>query len=104
MAYRVVVSPSTTADIDDVVAYIANDSLSRVQRWLNELVELLQKLGDMPESFPIIAEAGEIGRNVRAAHHYSHCVVYEAVGERQEVSVLRIWHGARRDLQSHDLL
>ena len=103
MAYRVVVMPSARADLDEYTAYIAEDSPGRAVEWLSQAWELIFSLKENPKRFAVIPEAHELGGELRDVRHFSHRIVYWVREEQGVVEIIRVYHGARRELRPDDL-
>lgn len=103
MAYKIVVTPSATADLDAHTRLIAADSKAQARKWLREAWDQIFSLSTMPERFPVIDESADIGTDVREVLHYSHRIIYRVKKPKRTVEILRVWHSARRPLGPTDL-
>jgi plasmid stabilization system protein ParE len=103
MAFRVEIAARAAQDIDDTTTYIAQDSPSAAATWKEKLQGLIESLQDMPGRFPVIAEADEFTHPYRAAHHFSHRVVFRIDEAAGIVYVVRVYHAARQPLTDPDI-
>lgn len=100
MTYRVEFTERAARDLN--VLYVekhATDSPAAA-RWYNRLAEAVCSLERSPYRCPVAPEAGKSGRSLRhllygkKPHVYR--VIYEIDEQRKLISVITIWHGARK--------
>jgi len=103
MAFRIEIAQPAIDDIDEAVAFIAQDSPSDAAKWKAGLEKLIFSLRDMPTRYPIIPEAIDLQRSYRSVIHHSHRVVFRIDDEIGVVYVVRVYHGARRPLTEGDV-
>lgn len=65
MPYRIVVVPKAQADLDQMIAWVAQRSLVGAARLLDRFHAELSKLSDCPESFGLAPENAHMNRDVR---------------------------------------
>lgn len=103
MTYRIEISDPAAADIDEAARFIAEDSTTQAAKWIQELTETILSLSEIPERFPLILEAPELGRPYRAARHYSHRIIYRIDESSETVFVVRVRHQARKPLNARTI-
>ena len=103
MAFSVEITDPARDDIDNAVAFIAQNSTATARKWKIKLQSLILSLHEMPGRFPVIPEAAEIGIPYRSAPHYSHRVIFRIDEEKAMVYVVRVYHGAQHPLTSEDI-
>ena len=58
---------------------------------------------EMPAKFAVIPEAEVLGKPYRSALRYSHRLIHRIDEEASTVYVVRLYHGARKPLESEDI-
>lgn len=105
MAFRIVVAPVAARDIEDTITFISEQSGPEPCRcWKAGLFEAIESLREMPNRYPVISEAEDLGQSLRQCLFHSHRIIYRVSEENGQVDILRVWHGARRRLRSYDFL
>jgi plasmid stabilization system protein ParE len=103
MAYSVSITYAAERDIRTTYDYIKASSPGRAQKWSQGLVSQVNELTDLPARYPYAPEADDLRLPLRHFHHYSHRVIFLIRDETIEVFVLRVWHGARKDIDIDQL-
>jgi len=103
MAFEIVLATAARADLDETYNYIAEDSPPNAKRWYAAIIERIETLSDMPHRHARLGDEGFSDREVRAIRYGSHRVIYRIDEAAETVYVLRIWHGARREIKPDDL-
>ena len=67
-------SPLALDRVTDIARYIANDNPGAAARWVNELFDSVQRLGDFPESGRVVPEVGV--RRIRELIFGAYRVIY----------------------------
>jgi len=95
MGCRVVLTRLAEGDLAEIVDFIFQENPVAARRVGLELVAQLRSL----EEFPLIgvSEFGE--ENLREIVHSHYRIVYRAHPESHQIEVLRIWQGARGELE-----
>ena len=83
-------SPQAEADIQDIAAYIALDNFGAAMRWLDQVDEKAERLGEMPKLG--VAASSRLGLRMFALGNY--LILYREVENGTEV--VRAVHGARQ--------
>lgn len=104
MAFQVELSQQAEADIAEAADYIAADSPDNARKWVDALLVQLETLREMPQRHDLIPEAKLLLRHLRSIQHYSHRIIYEVNEDNLRVSIVRVYHGARKPLRRKDLL
>lgn len=55
MAFKLIWSPSAKFDLKDIAAFIAEDSPSAAERFVDSLFQVVERLADFPESGRMVA-------------------------------------------------
>jgi toxin ParE1/3/4 len=87
---RIVRSPESDADIDEVTLFIARHSLDAALRLVDRLDEKLKLLAWMPQLGP---ERPELGADIRTLPLGSYLIVYRPI--RGGIELVRFLHGSR---------
>lgn len=103
MVFRVETTEPADQDIEETLAFIAEDSPTAAARWLEEFSEIIYSFREMPSRFPLIQEASEFPQTYRCAHLHSHRIIFRIDEDEKTVYVVRVYHGARRPLEPGDL-
>lgn len=90
---RVVLSDLAEADLESIAVWIARDSPTRARTFVRELRHLCESFSVHPKRAPVARIVD--GRELRRAVHGSYLVYIEVDDRRDEVTVVRVVHGAR---------
>jgi toxin ParE1/3/4 len=93
MGFKVILTPQSLEDLKAVVVFIAKDNPVRARSFGNELIDRALSVATFPELGRVVPEVGEPA--VREVIHGAYRIIYEIFPDRETVSVLRFWHGAR---------
>ena len=99
MRYSVEITETALADAEAYVSFIrehSNDDQAAAL-WWNGLLDAVDSLGELPGRCPAIPEAKHFAGEVRQLLYASHRIIFEI--EPGVVSVLRIYHAARKALR-----
>lgn len=91
--FRVDITPTAEADIEDIWSYIAADSPESATAFILALEEQIATLETLPERCPLIPENEILGTRYRHLVYSSYRTVFKISGKT--VIVLRVIHGAR---------
>lgn len=97
MAFRVVWSELALSDLRGLVRYIARDDRDVAKRFGSLIVTKAESLQAFPRIGRIVPEYRE--EHLRELIVAPYRIVYEIDDSAMMLSVLRIWHGARGDLE-----
>jgi toxin ParE1/3/4 len=97
MACRIVWSKVALADLRDLVHYIAHDNREVARRFGDLIVSKVESLGTFPRIGRMVPEY-RIDQ-LREIIVPPYRIVYEINDETMVLSVLRIWHGARGNME-----
>ncbi|RYD18030.1 MAG: type II toxin-antitoxin system RelE/ParE family toxin [Verrucomicrobiaceae bacterium] len=97
MAFRVIWSKTALADLRDLVRYIARDNQQIARRFGDLIVAKMDSLQTFPRTGRMVPEYREDLLREIVVSPYR--IVYEIDDDSMTISVLRIWHGARGDLE-----
>ncbi|KAB2938282.1 MAG: type II toxin-antitoxin system RelE/ParE family toxin [Hyphomicrobium sp.] len=89
---RVRFSELALADLEELAAYISQDSPVAAQRVINRIEELCEKLGAVP-GMGRVSELPPARKFVVPPWRYK--IIYEIDEAAQQVVILRVYHGAR---------
>ncbi len=100
MRYSVAITDIALADAEEYVEFIRKQSHDEVTaaNWWNGLLDAIDSLEMSPGRCPRIPEAKHFAEDLRQLLHASHRIIFEL--EARQVTVLRIYHSARRGLKS----
>ena len=97
MAWRIVWSRLALSDLRDLVRYIAKDDRDVAKRFGDLIVTKVESLQSFPRIGRMVPEYRE--DRLREIIIAPYRVVYEIDDEAVTLSILRIWRGARGDLE-----
>ncbi|MCB0825296.1 MAG: type II toxin-antitoxin system RelE/ParE family toxin [Armatimonadetes bacterium] len=103
MVYKVIITDLASADLEDHFHIISSDSESHAKNWLSEALEKIASLSEYPLRNMISPESSEVGAELRDLLHYSHRIFYQVDDVAGTVTVVRVWHSARRNLAEKDI-
>jgi toxin ParE1/3/4 len=98
MAYRIDWSEAALADLRILVCYIARDDQEMAKRFGDLIVSKVDLLHSFPRAGRMVPEYREDRLRELIVSPYR--IVYEIDDDLITLSVLRIWHGARGDLET----
>lgn len=93
MAFKLIWAPSARFDIKDIVAYIAEDNPSAAKRFMKNLFQTVERLGDFPKSGRVVPEFGD--NSIREIIRRPFRIVYLLNQSKRTVEIVRVWHSAR---------
>jgi toxin ParE1/3/4 len=91
MGYEVRLTAKARGDLNEIVAYIAQDNPLAAERLGDELAAEADSLSDYPYRGGSVRRR----RNVRRLVHGSYLIVYRISESNRLIEILRFWHGAR---------
>lgn len=80
-------SPLALERVQDIGQYIARDNPAAAVRWVNELFDAVERLGDFPESGGVVPEVGV--RRIRELIFGVYRVIYSVIENVQILTVRR---------------
>jgi len=83
-------SPLALDRVSDIARYIAKDNPGAAERWVNELFDLVERLGDFPESGRVVPEVGV--RRIRELVFGAYRVIYSV---KDKVEILTVRRGSQ---------
>lgn len=101
MAFRVEISPSALADIEEAFLWIQQESPSTADDWYNGLVDAIVSLENFPNRCSLAPESEDIGREIRLLLYRRHRILFGVTGD--VVQVFRIRHTAQDRLSPDEL-
>lgn len=87
---KVIFSPESETDLEDIADEIAKDSPRRAISYVEEIRDACLRLVDYPRRYPVIARLGD---EFRRFIHGRYSIFY--VIETDHIRIMRIVHGAR---------
>jgi len=91
MGYEVRLTAKARGDLNEIVAYIAQDNPLAAERLGDELAAEADSLSNYPYRGGWVRRR----RNVRRLVHGSYLIVYRIFESNRLIEILRFWHGAR---------
>ncbi len=91
MAYRIGLTPQAEADLDALVAFIAQDRPQAAQRFSRAITARVRTLSHVPYLGAVFRRR----EGIRYLVHSPYLIIYRIDDEVELVEVLRFWHGAR---------
>jgi len=87
--YRVEVSGAARHDIGNIYAYLREHTPNHADRWLVGLYLAMGTLSELPHRCPVAPESEVAGGTARAPLYRDYRVVYEVIGRRVDVLLVR---------------
>ena len=97
MAFQIVWSEIALSDLRDLVRYIARDDRQVAGRFGDLIVSKVESLQSFPRIGRIVQEYREECLRELIVPPYR--IVFEIDDDAMKLSILRIWHAARGDLE-----
>jgi plasmid stabilization system protein ParE len=97
MAFQIVWSEIALSDLRDLVRYIARDDRQVAGRFGDLIVSKVESLQSFPRIGRIVPEYREECLRELIVPPYR--IVFEIDDDAMKLSILRIWHAARGDLE-----
>jgi plasmid stabilization system protein ParE len=97
MKYRVEITATALAEVQEAYAWLAGRSSAAAGRWRAALLEAVDSLERFPERCPLAPESDHLGREIPQLLHGKRRGVYRILFEirGRTVYVLRVRHGSR---------
>ncbi len=102
MKYRVEITPSAEADIDEAYRYIRNDSPENAAKWRQGLYQIAENLTLFPEGCSYALENEALDFEVRQKLYGNYRVLLTIDDDR--VIVLNVRHAARLPMKAGDII
>lgn len=99
--FQIVVRPFAEQDLDEIAAYIAQDSPANAERFILKILRAIAKLEMFPHRYPLAPENVAVDFPIRHVIVKSYRVLFTIQG--QVVRILRVYHGARLPPKSTDI-
>ena len=93
MGFKVVLTPQSMDDLEEIVTFIAKNNSERARTFGNELIDRALSIATFPEIGRVVPEMGDPA--VRGIIHGAYRIIYEFFRDAEAIYVLRFWHGAR---------
>ena len=108
MAYRVVISPQSKADIADVFAYLVRHGATEsAKKWVSQIEKEMFSLDEMPNRFPVSPESSkflfEIRQLIFGKGSGTYRIIYRIDEALLEVHVLTVRHASSDEMKMEDL-
>jgi toxin ParE1/3/4 len=93
VGWQVIIAPSAESDLADIVRYIARHNSDAAVRLGYELIARAENLSGFPEIGRMVPEFRQ--PNLREVVCRSYRIIYRLQREKQQIQIIRFWHGAR---------
>jgi plasmid stabilization system protein ParE len=93
MDFKVILSPRSIRDLQEIVRYISLDNTAAALRFGDYLIDQARSLATFPERGRQVPEVGDPG--VREIIARSYRIVYRVSHDQRVVEISRFWHAAR---------
>ena len=93
MGWKIIISPSAEADLENIVCYVARHNSDAAARLGFELITCAEQVADFPEKGRVGPEFKK--PNIREVICRSYRVIYLVNSHDQRIEIIRFWHGAR---------
>jgi toxin ParE1/3/4 len=98
MAYKIVWTERASEDIAAIVRFIARHNPDAARRMGNAIYDRAQILIEFFEAGSIVRELGHPDWRQIVVRPYR--IVYHINRSKKEVEIIRVWHGARGELEA----
>lgn len=102
MEYRVILTDTAIADVEEIFGVVVREAPVRGHDWANQLLKALDSLGTFPNRYAFARESQTSGRPIRCMlfgkGHGVYRSLYEVDEETKKVWILHVRHGSRADL------
>jgi addiction module RelE/StbE family toxin len=95
MAYEIIWSARSRADLEEINAYISKDNAAAAKRTVQGIVDRVAKLSRLPRMGKRYARV--TFRDVRQLVSGKYRVFYFVNADEKRIEILRVWHGARQE-------
>jgi toxin ParE1/3/4 len=93
MDFKVILSPRSIQDLQEIVRYISWDNPVAAQSFGHLLIEKARSLGAFPEAGRVVPETGD--PDIREKIFRSYRIVYRVKKSEKVIEISRFWHAAR---------
>ena len=83
--------PRAAEDLEEIADFIARDNPARALSFLEELIAVCARIGELPQTYP---RRADLAKGLRQAVHGRYLILFTA--DDRGVVIERIVHGARR--------
>lgn len=97
MVRKIIWTEHASDDLAAVVRYVAHDNPEAARRLGYALYDQVQVLAQFPELGRVVREFGD--PDWRQLTHRPYRIIYHLNADQQTVEIVRIWHGARGDVE-----
>lgn len=103
LEFSVEITKTALTDAEEYVCFIRDDrqDLMVAEQWWNGLIDQILSLEALPKRCPIIPEQKHFEQEMRHLIYASHRIIFRI--NESTVTVLRIYHGARKPLKAIDV-
>jgi len=95
-AYRVIIMPRASRDLDQIHARIAKDAPLNADAMVKRILDAMEPLKTFPSRMVVIAQKGGLREPVRSVPVWPYIIYFRLVERRKLVEILHVRHGARR--------
>jgi plasmid stabilization system protein ParE len=95
--YGVIVQPRAERDIEQEYRFRATQNRAAAERWLDEILEVIESLEEMPSRCPVAPESAHVDQMVRHLIHREQRIIF--LVQERHVRVLTVRHAARKPLR-----
>ena len=96
MDFSIVWAQSALEDLRQIVKYIAADNTEAAKRVGDAIIQSVEKLSGYPRFGRVVPELND--EDFRQIVLSPYRIVYEVSDSARQISILRVWHGARGDV------
>lgn len=93
MAFQLMWSPAARLDLRDIFTYVADDDPAAAAKFVQSVLQAVERLPDFPQSGRIVPEFGD--PLVREVIRRPCRIVYRINQAATAVEIVRIWHSRR---------
>jgi len=95
-AYRVIIAPRASKQLQHIFDYFAKDSAQNAAKLIGLILLSIDNLDKMPHRFSLMRGVPSVGNDIRTMPVPPYLVHYQINEGNRTVRVLSIRHGARR--------
>ena len=97
--YRLIIPPRVAVEIQQIHDRIAKDSPQNAQSMTVRIMDALELLQSFPHRAEVVSQPRGLKHPVRSVVVRPYIIYFRAIDDEKIVRILRVRHGARRQLQ-----
>jgi plasmid stabilization system protein ParE len=100
--FRIIMKKRAAADLEGIFNQIALDSVNKAVGFIHRILMSIENLSDFPHRNVVAGQPSDAKYPVRSLSVQSYLIFFRVVDDQQVVRILRVRHGARKQLKRFD--